>query len=73
MTFATPSVFRDMINTARQHQMKFTTLKFVAYGGAPCPMLLALEMKEVLNVKRLVVSVKKTFLACEPTGPIKSV
>jgi hypothetical protein len=62
MTFATPSVFRDVSNKARQYEMKFTTLKFVAYGGAPCPLPLALEMKEVLNVKRLVVSDKKKFL-----------
>lgn len=47
-----------MIAKARQHEMKFTTLKYVGYGGAPCPMAVALEMKEVFNVKRLVVSIE---------------
>jgi hypothetical protein len=58
MLFATPSLFCDMIAKARQHEMKFTTLKYVGYGGAPCPMAVALEMKEVFNVKRLVVSIE---------------
>lgn len=51
---ATPALFYDMIAKARQHKMKFTTLKFVGYGGAPCPLPLALEMKEVFNVKWLI-------------------
>jgi hypothetical protein len=59
MLFATPSLFYAMIAKARQHKMKFTTLKFVGYGGAPCPLPLALEMKEVFNVKRLIVSISK--------------
>jgi hypothetical protein len=57
MTMGTPSLFVDMIATARRHGMEFTTLKCVGYGGAPCSVQLALEMKEVLNIERLIVSV----------------
>jgi hypothetical protein len=44
-----------MITIARQRGIKLTTLKAVIYGGAPCPVPLALEMKEVLNVERIIV------------------
>ncbi|KDR21552.1 Acyl-CoA synthetase family member 2, mitochondrial, partial [Zootermopsis nevadensis] len=53
MTLGTPSLFVDMITIARQEGLKVTTLKTVAYGGAPCPVQVALEMKEVLNIKRI--------------------
>ncbi|KAJ4435732.1 hypothetical protein ANN_18349 [Periplaneta americana] len=53
MTFATPSLFVDMLELVQKHNMKFTTLDIVGYGGAPCSQQLAMDMKRVLNITRL--------------------
>jgi len=57
-----------MITTTQDLGLKITTLQVAGYGGAPCSQQLALQMKETLNVNRLVVSTRqiaiksKTFL-----------
>jgi len=36
--------------------LNITTLQVAIYGGAPCSQQLALQMKNVLNIRRLAVS-----------------
>jgi len=45
-----------MITTSQDVGLKVTTLQVASYGGAPCSQQLALQMKEILNVKTLIVS-----------------
>jgi hypothetical protein len=54
--FAVPSLFVDMICTSQELGLQVTTLQVAAYGGAPCSQELALQMKRILNVRRLFVS-----------------
>jgi len=53
---ATPSLYLDMIGTLQELGLQVTTLQAAAYGGAPCSQELALQIKQALNVRRLVVS-----------------
>ena len=54
--FGTPSLYVELITTAQDLDLKITTLQVAMFGGAPCSQQLALQMKNVLNVRRLVVS-----------------
>ena len=55
-TFGTPSLYVDLITTAKDLDLKITALQVAIFGGAPCSQQLALQMKNVLNIKRLTVS-----------------
>lgn len=50
---ATPSLYVDLISTSQDLNLKVTTLQVAGYGGAPCSPQLALQIKEILNVRRL--------------------
>ena len=45
-----------MISTAKELGLQVTTLQAAGIGGAPCSQELALQIKQTLNVRRLVVS-----------------
>jgi len=45
-----------MIVTSQELGLQVTTLQAAAYGGAPCSQELALQIKQTLNIKRLMVS-----------------
>jgi len=51
--FGAPSLYVNLITTAQDLDLKITTLQVAAYGGAPCSQQLALQMKNVLNIRRL--------------------
>jgi len=53
---ASPSLYLDMIVMSQELGLQVTTLQAACYGGAPCSQELALQMKQTLNVRRLVVS-----------------
>jgi phenylacetate-coenzyme A ligase PaaK-like adenylate-forming protein len=54
--YATPSLYVDLITTSEDLDLKITTLQVAVFAGAPCSQQLALQMKNVLNIKRLSVS-----------------
>jgi pyruvate/2-oxoacid:ferredoxin oxidoreductase beta subunit len=54
--FGAPSLYVNLITTAQDLDLKITTLQVAVYGGAPCSQQLALQMKNVLNIRRLAVS-----------------
>jgi len=45
-----------MISTAQKLDLQVMTLQAAAYGGGPCSQEVALQIKQTLNVRRLVVS-----------------
>jgi len=53
---AVPPLYLDMISTSQELGLQVTTLQAAAFGGAPCSQELALQIKQTLNVRRLVVS-----------------
>jgi phenylacetate-coenzyme A ligase PaaK-like adenylate-forming protein len=62
---ATPSLYLDMICTSQELGVQVTTLRAAAFGGAPCSQELALQIKQALNVRTLIVSnTCSIFLMC---------
>jgi hypothetical protein len=56
--FGIPSMYLDLICASQDLGLKVTTLQVACYGAAPCSQQMACRMKEILNVRRLVVSAR---------------
>jgi hypothetical protein len=57
--FAIPSMYVDIISKSQELGLKITTLQIAAFGGAPCSRQLALQIKETLNIRKIVVSTRQ--------------
>jgi hypothetical protein len=62
-----------MISTSQDLGLKVMTLQVAAYGGAPCSQQVALRIKEVLNARRLMVSLSDFSILQKCMGKDESI